>query len=634
MRQSIQTIQRLAFVTLFAAVACFAQTYSGELRGRVTDESGAVIAAANVALRNEATNVTISTRTNGDGEYVFPSLNPATYTIEVKAEGFAPSARTGIIVETQGQHTVDLVLSIGAATQSVNVSSEQEPLMDTVVPSTGQHLTSRQIEDLPDAGRNVFMLLARVSPNVVSLGSMLYDRFQDQSGVSQVSVAGSPGYSNNFLIDGIPVTETQNRTSIIPPIESVEEIRMQTNTYDAEMGRTAGGVFNTFLKSGSDVLHGTIFGDMRNADWAANNFFTNRAGLPRPIQKWRDFGGAIGGPIIIPKIYNGKNRTFFWLSRESYRQLLPENGTQVVPTLLERQGDFSRSFNKDGSLHVIYDPSSGLGDSSGNFVRTPFPGNVIPSSRLDAIGQKVASYYPAPTTAPAYYGAPDYTVQSTQANRGDEWTGKLSQQFTSRWSTSLSYLHSKTQEPGPDLLSSIASPSQSTLLRKVDATAVNSTFILGPSSVLDVRWGFNRFPNQYVAISAGFNPAQLGFPASIAQNAQYLKFPRFDMQTFAPLGDENDSALTIYHSNNFSADISKLFGKHDLKAGFSYRQLSIDTIPFGYSSGEFAFNDTFTRKNYAAFDGNTGSDLTSLLLGLATSGQAHTSAEFFNYIHY
>src|SRR5581483_716529 len=204
MKKSIWTIQRVAFLALLAAIACFAQTYSGEIRGRITDQSGAVVGSATVTLRDQATNVTISTRTNSDGEYVFPSLNPATYTIEVSAQGFTESKTTGVVVETQGQHTVDVALTVGSVSQSVNVSSEQEPLMDTVVPTTGQHLTSRQVEDLPDAGRNVFMILAKLSPNVVSLGSMLYDRFQDQSGVSQVSVAGSPGYSNNFLIDGIP----------------------------------------------------------------------------------------------------------------------------------------------------------------------------------------------------------------------------------------------------------------------------------------------------------------------------------------------------------------------------------------------------------------------------------------------
>jgi hypothetical protein len=236
-------------VGLLIAAQVSAQTYKGGVRGLVTDESGAIIAGAKITLTNQATNVAVTTVSNDAGEYNFPALNPATYTLVVEKPGFKRELYQGIVVNTQSFLTLDMKLAVGAVTQSVDVSASAAPLMQTVLPNAGATLAYRELTALPNLGRNSFINLEKVSPNVIPLAGQTQQRFQDESSTSSVSVAGSPGQpAQSFMVDGLPVTATDNRTTLIPTIKAVQELKMQFNTYDAEIGRTAGGVFNTYLK--------------------------------------------------------------------------------------------------------------------------------------------------------------------------------------------------------------------------------------------------------------------------------------------------------------------------------------------------------------------------------------------------
>ncbi len=211
--------------------------------------------------------------------------------------------------------------------------------------------------DLPNLGRNPFML-SKLSESVVQVGNPKFNRMQDQSGSSQISIAGGPVRGNNYTLDGISITDSTNRAVIIPSQESVAEMKVQANTYDAEMGRTGGGTFNTFLRSGTNELHGSAFGYLRETGWLANNFFSNRAGQPIPDQPFKNYGGSIGGPVRIPKLYNGRDKTFFFVTGEAYRQYDASGTRLAVPTALERTGDFSKSFSRtgNGALQLLYDP--------------------------------------------------------------------------------------------------------------------------------------------------------------------------------------------------------------------------------------------------------------------------------------
>jgi len=626
-------MNKLTLSTLYflaAASLLQAQSYQGGIRGRVIDPGGGALAVAKVTLIDEATSVQRATISNEAGEFVFNSVDPATYTVKVESPGFKKFDRMGVIVATQAFITLDLKLEIGDVTESVNVT-EEVPLMETANASTGQVIDRQKLVDLPNLGRNPFMM-AKIAANVVQAGDPRFNRMQDQSGSSAISIAGGPVRGNNYLLDGVPITDSTNRAVIIPTIESVQEVKVQANTYDAEMGRTGGGMFNTYLKSGSNEFHGSLFGYTRQSEWLANNFFNNRSGIARPDQPFYNYGASLGGPVVIPKVYNGKNKTFLWFGAEAYRQKSGLSRDTAVPTIAERNGDFSKSITKAGALQTIYDPTTTRTAADGSAIRDPFPGNVIPPSRINPIGLAIASYFPTPQRSTAYLGANNFLGNGVLGDRADQVTGKLDHEVTSWWHANVSYLHYKSREPGGNLFGSVAAPGASLLYRKVDATQVNSVFTPNPTTVISVRYGFNRFPNFTIYESSGFDPAKLGFPGNFVQQLQYLQFPSITMQTMTALGS-GGASWSVYHSKNALASVSKFMGRHSLKAGFDYRLLHIDFVNFG-AAGSFTFNDQFTRKDPNKGADGTGSDVASLLLGIPASGSATQATKFFQFIRY
>ncbi len=615
---------------------CFAsmlqgQSYQGGLRGSVKDPAGSAVTVARITLKDEATNVTRSTLTNDLGEFVFQSVNPATYTVTIESPGFTKLDRTGVIIATQTFLTLDFKLTVGEVTQSINVT-EEVPLMETANASTGQVIDSQKMTDLPNLGRNPFMF-AKLAPNVVQAGDPRFNRMQDQSGSSAISIAGGPIRGNNYLLDGVPITDSTNRAVIIPTMEAVMEVKIQASTFDAEVGRTGGGMFNTFLKSGSNQLHGSFMGYLREKEFLANSFFNNRNGIARPDQPFRNFGGSIGGPIWIPKVYNGRNKTFWFVSQEAYRQKSALSRELATPTQLERAGNFSASKDRSGNIYNIFDPlTSRLDSATGTVTRTPFAGSVIPASRLNPIGLKLASYYPNPTRTPNYFGDTAYLGSDVLVDRADQYTAKFDHEVFRWWKANLSYLHYKSREPSGNLFNNVAGPSPSLLFRKVDSTQTNHTITPNATTVLSFRYGFNRFPNATVYESEGFDVASLGFPTSLVSQLPSQRFPSVGMQTFSGFGAGGGSQ-SVFHSRNALASVAKFMGRHSLKAGYDYRILNIDFISFA-APGSYSFNDTFTRRDPNRGNDGTGSDLASLLLGYPASGNVVLNTKYYQYVRY
>ena len=474
-------------------------------------------------------------------------------------------------------------------------------------------------------------MLSKLSESVVQVGNPKFNRMQDQSGSSQISIAGGPVRGNNYTLDGISITDSTNRAVIIPSQESVAEMKVQANTYDAEMGRTGGGTFNTFLRSGTNEIHGSAFGYIRRTEWLANNFFTNRAGQPIPDQPFKNYGGSIGGPVWIPKIYNGRDKTFFFVTGEAYRQYDASGTRLAVPTLLERTGDFSKSVSRagNGALQLLYDPTSTTTDGA----RTLFPGNVIPTNRLSQVGLKMASYYPEPNIATAYYGAPNFDSTVRAFNRADQMTFKMDHEVTRWWKASASYLHYGSQEPSNRWFpNQIASPNQGVIYRKVDATQVNSTFTPTPTTVITARYGFNRFPNFTPPISLGFDITTLGLPSSLAAVTQYTAFPSISMSDLTSYGGGTTSQ-NVFHSKSFNTTLSQFLGRHSIKAGFDYRLLHHDGAP-GVGPGSYTFSDVFTRATPKTTTTGTGASLATMLLGNPTGGSQTVGTNFYNFVKY
>ena len=247
--KSSSIIACAAMYWIVSAMPLAAQSYQGGVRGSIVDSDGAVVGMAKVTLIEESTNVIRATVTNDAGEYVFNAVEPNTYTVRAESPSFKRFERKGIVVATQQFLTINITLEIGSVSETDNVT-EEVPLMETANATNGQVIDRQKSIDLPNLGRNPIMM-AKIAPNVVQAGDPRFNRMQDQSGSSQISIAGGPVRGSNYLIDGVPITATSNVAVIIPTLEAVQEIKIQANTYDAEMGRTGGGVFNTYLKSGS-----------------------------------------------------------------------------------------------------------------------------------------------------------------------------------------------------------------------------------------------------------------------------------------------------------------------------------------------------------------------------------------------
>ena len=612
------------------ATSVFGQSYLGGVRGLVQDPAKSSIATAKVTLLNQGTNVARSELSNGAGEFSFSQVDPGTYTLTAESPGFKKVEQKGIVVGTQEFLTVDLKMEVGAVTESVQVTEEIAPL-DSSNASQGQVLDNQKLSDLPNLGRNPFML-SKIVPNVIPVGNPAYNRMEDQSGSSSISIAGGPVRGNNYLIDGVPITDSTNRAIIIPSLEAVQEVKIQANTYDAEMARTGGGMFNTLMRSGTNSYHGSAYGHIRRTAMDANSFFNNAAGTnasgqpnsPITNQPNTTWGASFGGKVWIPKVYDGKNKTFFYLGVEHYDDTQSSSNVFATPTALEKSGNFV------GSGVTIYDPLTTVGG-----VRQPFPGDIIPTSRLNTVGFNLANNFQAPTSAPSSYGGLDLNAPGQLPCRAVQYTAKVDEDFFTWWRASLSYLRYYSLEPGNTEFPTVSSPDQWRLLRRVDTTQLNNTFSLSPTTVLTVRYGFNRFPNYSYEVSQGFNLASLGFPSSLvsAVNPAYSQFPDVTTSNFYQFGVTDNNSVFDLASDNFSTAVSKYLGKHSLKGGFDYRRIKAAGNDFNDAAGQYAFNGIFT-KSAPTSAGTGGADLADMLLGYPSSGAIYTSSKLTDIANY
>ncbi len=626
----------LALVSL--ASHGWAQSFYGSLRGSVTDAAGATVANAKVTLVEESTGVSRAAVTASSGEFVFSNINPNTYTLIVENPGFKKTERKGISVATQQAVTVDVKLEIGDVNQSIQVT-EEVPLIETATASQGTVVDRQKLIDLPNLGRNPFML-SRLAPNVQQVGNPAYARMQDQSGSSAIAINGGPVRGNNYLIDGVPITDFSNRAIIIPSLEAVEEMKVQISTYDAEMGRTGGGVFNTLLKTGGNSYHGALMGYIRETEWMGNLFFRNRQGsnadgtprAPRIDSPNRTYAGSFGGKVWIPKIYDGKNRTFFNLGFEGYRDTQAAAREQYTPTARERVGDFSQTLNSAGAPLLIYDP---LTTAAAGGARTPFPGNIIPGNRIDTVGRNIAATYELPNISGwnGRYGSPNLAGGGPLASIADQKFIKVDHQILSWWRANLSYLRYNSDEPGENPYPSISSPDQWILTRLVDATAINNTITPNATTVIAVRYGFNRFPNIGTQKSQNFNLAGLGFSNAFVRDVPSQTFPNVAMENAYSLGTNNNFNY-IHHSKNFGIQGSKFIGKHTIKLGYDYRKLNNDGLDFGNSSGAFTFNNRFTNLNSTSASTASGADIAGLLLGAPAAATGFVPTKLFQFMVY
>ena len=445
--------------------------------------------------------------------------------------------------------------------------------------------------------------------------------------------AAAASRPNNYLIDGLPITDLQNRPATNPTMEAVEDIKVQVHTYDAEMGRTGGGVFNVTAKSGTNQYHTTGFYQTRPEWGLANNFFSERAGIPKPegVLYFRAYGGAGGGPII-------KNKTFFWAATEGYRDNTASNGQLFLPTDLERNGDFSQTFDRNGNLVVIYDPLTTRPDGLGGQIRSPFPGNVIPPNRINPVASNITSYLDrAQVQRSGASGTANYTADGLLANVADSMTFKAEHKFTDNISLTGLYIYSRTNEPFPVYFTEHpeVDPGWNVVGRRPKVLALNNTYVMSPTTVLTLRAGWMSFPSFATPASAGFDMASLGFAPEYVNAVVEEKFPRINVldkgQAGGAMIGDSGYAYTKDNSFSFNGGVSKLIGRHTVKAGADFRHLRRIAAGLGQTAGTFFFDRGWTQSNPAAASRtDNGDGFASFLLGLPTANQASVSSTPIN----
>ncbi len=612
----MKTLRQLLVVGLMLATTgsfAAAQTFTGGLRGAVKDANG-VIPGVTVQLINDATGAGREAVSNESGEFSFGAVPPGTYSVKATLTGFKTYENKGIRIATQQFITLDVTLEVGTLQETITVTGAA-PLIDTSNASTGSVIDARQLETLPSGGRSAFLFAVTV-PTVVASGDAQFNRQQDQTNASLLSMGGGTRRGNNYLLDGVPITDLRNRASANPSIEGLEGVAVQVHTYDAETGRTGGGIFNTSTKSGTNDWHGSGFYQGRPKWGQTNNFFSARAGQPLPDTYFHLGGGGFGGPIL-------KNRTFFWFAGEGYGSNTTRNVSARFPTSRELAGDFSASTTGAGALVPIYDPLTG--DASGN-GRTQFPGNVIPANRLNPVARAIAAYFPTPD-GNVSNGSNNFVRTSQIEDRAQLYSIKADHRFNDTVSLSGFYLYNKTDEPCASYWgqNNFADTNEYLLARRVHLLAVNNTWLPSNNTVLTLRYGSSSFDDTDTLTEA-FDPASLGFNNSFINSIQRKKFPIGNITEY---GNSNaafgaiDATDRLWYSWSANATASKLVGRHTVKAGFDYRKIGIDTQSFAGSSGVFNFDRLWTSGSPTSLNG--GNAFASFLLGLPSGDPGNLS---------
>jgi trimeric autotransporter adhesin len=596
-----------------------AQSFQGGLRGAVKDAQG-VIPGVTVTLVNESNGVTRDTVTNSVGEYSFPAVDPAMYAIKAVVQGYKTFERKGMTIGTQQFVTLDIVLEVGAIEETITVTGES-PIVETSNASVGEVLSSQTLQSLPTVGRNAFLMAVTV-PTVVSSGDTHWNRMQDQSGASALSMGGGGVRANNYLLDGFPVTDLGNRSSTNPSVEALEDVKVQIHTYDAEMGRTGGGVFNATAKSGTNSFRGTAFAQLRPGKFIGPNFFARIQGQEDRAQFWRDFGAGFGGPIK-------KDKTFFWWAAEGYRDGLSQNGNVRFPTPAERTGDFSKFVNATGAVVPIYDPLTG--DSLGN-GRTQFPNNQIPASRINPVALQILKALPLPNNGSDLDNGPNYSAIDTIRDAAQQTSLKVDHHFNSRIALSGTYLWQNSHEPDNNFFPNAPYAAPSFFLNRViNVFVLNNTYIVGPTTVLTLRYGMNTFRDDN-ALPFDFDTHTFGWNKAFADAIPVQKFPSFAFTSYGSTGYSGKTDR-VYYSHGVNGALTKLAGEHSFKFGGDYRTLGVDALSYGASAGSYTFNGQYTRVT-ASGNTNTGNAIADLLLGYPSAATLTINTRVNDYIRY
>lgn len=600
------------------AIALVAQTNRGAIRGIATDPAGAAVPGAIIQARDSGTGSTVSVTTVQDGGFTIANLPPGVYSLSAEATGFKRFVAGNAVVNVGETTHIKLPLELGNVTETVEVSAAASLIRPDTV-SAGTVLTGKEYENLPLAALSRLRIptdFALLTPGVLG-GQQRPGR--SQTATTSISVDGSAQLQTDVLVDGMTagqVSSFGSFTEMGVPVDAIQEFNVIKGAFSAEYGYVRTGIINFSLKSGTNAIHGSLFEYFRNRELNARSFF-EASRLPF---NQNNFGATVSGPVFLPKLYNGKDRTFFMFSTDNS---LFRGTSQVVlytsPSQAFLSGNFSTLRTAQGQPRPIYDPATNMADGRGGVTRLPFPGNVIPGGRIDPISRQVAALYPAPNRPgddTNFVGRGGATFLNNYA-----WNTKADHRIGGKHTLSASANY--TQIPRR----TVSNPYENTPL----LNGLNQNFgsrngrltynlILTPRTLNHLQVGYNRFHNKVRSFSAGEDwPRRLGvkgvggdgsLPVFSFATDSYpaVSSTRFD-------GNVEDNIL-------FRDTATFIRGKHGVKAGFELRWQRFKTRNQQNQNGTFAFSSLQTALSGS---NTTGNSFASFLLGNPNQGSITTS---------
>lgn len=624
----------LAFAWLAAPLA--AQDNRGRVQGYVTDPSGAGIVAAGVVLTNQGTGVSTARKTNESGLYLFDLVQPGMYSVSVEAPGFNKYTQSGIRVQTRADITVDAQLALGAVSNSVDVTADATTVEFNSSSMSGT-INGKLLDQMPVLSRSPFSL-AIIEPSVVNkygMGSM--DTSQNfpfyQISQNGMDIGGATGGRNQLLLDGVD-TRVEQRGSYAPPMDAVQEVVVQQNPVDAEYGNSGGAAVSISMKSGTNDLGGSAYYYGRNPVFnAAPSAITRTPSNARN----HIFGTALGGPVVIPKLYNGKNKAFWFFSYERW-EASQAGGmeTATLPTDLERNGNFSQSKNMYGGLRTIYDPVTTTTDSATNTAkRLPFAGNMIPSSRIDPAAAALMKYVWQPNNAGdnPLTGTNNWKASPSVGNPYTNISARGDYNFNQNWRAFGRYSR-QNQWQTPELAAdSPAYMSWGAGKMYAMNVAANVDGTLNPTTFVSFRFGYIRSADTLDLPSAKTNADMWSgiwrnsdwYRQSLSANSD-VYFPAF---TVGGSQFGNPSSWDLQpRQTSWSAMLMKQAGSHYIKFGGKFTHYSSDSgLP---DWGKFNFDAALTSPTYINSPTDQGGDSwASFLLGNPASGYTNYASRVF-----
>ncbi len=630
---------------LFVSSSLSAQESRGKISGRVLDPNGSAVPGASVKITDLARSGTSTVTTNDAGLFDAPYLLPGTYQVLVEVTGFKKAVVDKVTVAINETSTVTVTLDVGTVQETVTVTSESSQL-NVSDPNLGMTIDRKRVDELPSIHGDPYVLI-NLAPGVSYTGSSRLDRPFEPTHIANFAMGGARGIRSDLLIDGAPSTATANANEVIasyvPTSDATQEFRVQTATYDAQFGNTEGGVTSIVTKGGTNEYHGTAYYWIEPGGWAANDFFGNAQRQGRPYSFSNRPGFSVGGPIRIPKLYNGKNKSFFFFAYESISDSRPrfDANNIWVPTEALKNGDFSAYAN----VIKIHDPLTGT-FSGGNVTnRTQFTDNKIPAGRINPVAKAVMAFWGSPkqkaqgnfllnnnirdSTLSELLDPPyrNFTIRLDQSiGDNDKLFGRYS--WYNRKSTYNNYTNSIY------VGDRFVFQSKQAVLDEVHTFNANT--------VLNLRYGFNRFIRAPDAPEGqyGMDLTTLGFPAAFnnAVGEGIRRFPRFDFNcsgncTGAPVGNGHTNEFRPVSSHFATAVLNWTKDKHSFRFGGEMRiYREDDSFKSNNQSGHFIFDNTFTRQGSAASTDVEGLQaFASFLLGYPTTMQIVRASDYSEY---